>query len=97
MIESDGQLATWRLRSDWLTVREQSAESIEPHRLDFLEYEGQVSRNRGNVKQVDRGTFTVDAWSADRIIGTLENLYGESRISLVRTGDSIQWTLARTA
>jgi hypothetical protein len=30
---------------------------LEPHRRAYLEYEGEVSGNRGHVKRIERGTY----------------------------------------
>lgn len=30
---------------------------LEPHRRAYLEYEGEVSGNRGTVKRIERGTY----------------------------------------
>jgi len=32
---------------------------LEPHRRDYLEYEGEVSGNRGTVKRIERGSYEL--------------------------------------
>ena len=32
---------------------------LEPHRRAYLEYEGEISGNRGMVKRIERGTYEV--------------------------------------
>ena len=59
MLELDDSLATWALPQ----VPNQSggvvAEPLSPHRKHYLDYEGPLSENRGEVSQWDAGTF---AW-----------------------------------
>jgi len=59
MLEVGGSLRTWALDAvptDGGMVR---ATELGVHRLDYLEYEGPVSGNRGSVKRWDRGGFEV--------------------------------------
>ena len=32
---------------------------LEPHRRAYLEYEGEISGNRGTVKRIERGTYEL--------------------------------------
>jgi DNA polymerase ligase (LigD)-like protein len=59
MLEAEGGLSTWELEappSEELAVR---ATELAVHRLDYLDYEGPVSGNRGSVRRWDRGTYEV--------------------------------------
>lgn len=62
MLEVPGQE---RLRTLQLKARlEKPGDScefkeLEPHRRAYLEYEGEVSGNRGTVKRIERGTYKV--------------------------------------
>jgi len=60
MLEKEGVLQTWRLNllpgnAPFL------AEKIHDHRLEYLEYEGPVSNNRGIVKRMDTGDYEIIA------------------------------------
>jgi len=60
MLEKEGVLHTWRLNllpgnAPFL------AEKIHDHRLEYLEYEGPVSNNRGIVKRMDTGDYEIIA------------------------------------
>lgn len=60
MLEADGKLSTWRLleypeRNRWLP-----AERLPDHRIDYLEYEGEVSGGRGRVNRIVAGTWLRD-------------------------------------
>jgi hypothetical protein len=58
MLEDCAALLTWRL--DTLPVAggaPVAAERLANHRLAYLDYEGPVSGNRGEVRRVDAGEF----------------------------------------
>lgn len=62
LLESAGVARTWRwLESPERLLSETSlsivAEPIADHRLMYLDYEGEVSRERGRVTRWDYGTF----------------------------------------
>jgi hypothetical protein len=65
-VEGCGQLDTWsippiKIESDNFGCKLNSfscpAKKLPYHRLAYLDYEGDVSNNRGNVKRIDRGTY----------------------------------------
>lgn len=60
MIATDetGPLLTWRL-SRWPMEAGDVATPIAPHRRVYLEYEGVVSRGRGQVKRVAAGSVEI--------------------------------------
>ncbi len=43
------------------------ARAIGDHRRLYLEYEGEISGNRGRVRRLDEGTYRVLLWSAEHI------------------------------
>ena len=53
---SGGGLATWRSTS-WPIEQRTPVVKLPDHRLDYLDYEGPVSGNRGTVIRVARGTY----------------------------------------
>jgi hypothetical protein len=55
MLEVGGVLKTWRLAVEPINDEPINAVLIADHRLDYLDYEGPVSGNRGNVKRWDGG------------------------------------------
>lgn len=83
MLERNGTLATWALNalpSPWVAQLAKSssvddsvandpvaATKLPDHRVAYLDYEGPVSERRGSVTRVAAGTYTVSAWSEDRI------------------------------
>src|ERR1700722_11548052 len=62
MLEHEGALRTWRLASPPDTDCPIYVERLGDHRIAYLDYEGPVSRNRGNVQRWDAGTYeTVES------------------------------------
>jgi len=67
MLEQGAILKTWRLASPIQTGR-QEAILLPDHRLEYLTYEGPISRDRGKVSRVAEGTFesalaTEQSWN----------------------------------
>jgi hypothetical protein len=57
MLEHEGVLLTWALASPPDTPGPISARKLKDHRLAYLDYEGEISGNRGSVSRWDEGTF----------------------------------------
>lgn len=62
MLEDDGVLITWALAEQpaaggagGSTI---AATRLADHRLDYLDYEGPVSGDRGSVRRLDAGSFS---------------------------------------
>src|SRR5438132_9523 len=62
MLEDDDVLRTWRLMNLPRPGETIAATALSNHRLSYLDYEGPVSDNRGQVRRLDAGTF---AWQTD--------------------------------
>ena len=70
LLENFGALATWEVLYWPPTTTEtenQSARRLPDHRLEYLEFEGSLSNDRGQVKRVCEGTFqfvsqTTEHW-----------------------------------
>ena len=67
MLELDDSLATWALPEAPHDEKEIVAEALPPHRKHYLDYEGPVSKNRGEVSQWDTGTFEWLVHAADEV------------------------------
>ncbi len=60
MIETDGGLQTWRVMVAPDTVANDcTLEPLPHHRRDYLDYEGPISNNRGQVRRHDWGTCAI--------------------------------------
>ena len=68
MLEADGALQAWRLaQSPELSASAIEALALPDHRVIYLDYEGPVSGNRGNVKRWDTGDFDEEPDSAPEL------------------------------
>jgi len=67
MLESPQLLWTWRFQSFPGTESEQPCERIQDHDRKFLEYEGKLSGDKGEVAIVEAGTFALLHAQEDRV------------------------------
>ena len=60
MLEHGGVLKTWRLPASWPAAGQKlPAVALADHRLQYLDYEGPVSGDRGRVVRRDRGSYEL--------------------------------------
>ncbi len=67
LLEEDAALRTWRLLQPPDTSGPIAAQALSDHRLDYRDYEGPVSRGRGEVRRWDRGEFSTLYQNAERV------------------------------
>lgn len=67
MLEWGPALRTWALLEPPEAGRSLRAERLADHRLDYLDYEGPISRDRGSVTQWDAGDFLLLEETAERL------------------------------
>ncbi len=92
MLEQDGALRTWALAHPPAANTAIAAEQLSDHRLDYLDYEGPVSGDRGVVTRWDAGEYVMVEESPQRIIATLcgAKLHGRLELKEVEPG-SVNW------
>ena len=69
MLEGEGKLFTWQLEQSPLELavgQALPARRIADHRIEYLQYQGPVSRNRGCVARIDAGTCEIISTAPDR-------------------------------
>ncbi len=81
MLESEGKLKTWSLAELPRAGLVTSAIELSDHRIEYLEYEGPVSHNRGSVTRVLAGTY---CWQVNQ---------GEWERSAVLMFEGTKWEL----
>ncbi|MCR9231890.1 MAG: hypothetical protein NXI29_12835 [bacterium] len=104
MLEEGDVLKTWRLpqppeidpASDETSL-DLTAEALPDHRLVYLEYEGPVSGDRGEVSRWDRGTFTLLERSEDQLVALLTGEELAGRLTLKKQDSENEWSLNYTA
>ena len=82
MLEDDLILRTWRLLSSPDSAHEIAAEQLPNHRLFYLDYEGSVSNNRGNVKRFDAGEYEIVEESEQLLILSLDGNHIQGKYTL---------------
>jgi len=98
MLEQGESLRTWRLSAEPNSPGEIFAEPLSNHRLEYLDYEGPVSRDRGEVTQWDRGEYEVIEESPDRLSVQLhgKKLKGRTTLQSVTENSSTQYSVLST-
>ena len=95
MLEDDNMLRTWAIDVPIVAGQDLAARSLPDHRPVYLDYEGEISGNRGSVKRLDSGTYEPLEWSADRVRVRLagSQLAGEVelRVSGSDSGSLADW------
>jgi hypothetical protein len=98
MLERDGALLTWSLPvlpAAWQktggATTPIAVTRLPDHRLAYLDYEGPVSGDRGEVRRVDAGECRLIQESASGIVVELDGAVVRGRWSL--EGVQGQWTL----
>ncbi|MGE3317398.1 MAG: DNA polymerase ligase N-terminal domain-containing protein [Planctomycetaceae bacterium] len=89
MLEWEGTLRTWRLEKEPSLDCAIRAEPLPDHRLEYLEYEGPVSGDRGTVTRWDVGTYTLwqDSAAAIDVYLIGQKLYGRAAVTLPELSD----------
>jgi len=83
MLESSGVLRTWALASEPAAGAPIAAAALAEHRLDYLDYEGPISGNRGHVTRWDSGHFVLRELAAGEVLVALsgQRLRGQARLT----------------
>lgn len=78
MLESNGVLLTWSVPPLFEGMPDRAIPSFESpavrlpdHRMVYLDFEGPVSRNRGEVRRIDAGTYEPKERSRFQLRGNL--------------------------
>ena len=98
MLEERDSLRTWALPRRPGRAGPMLADALADHRLEYLEYEGPVSRGRGTVSQWDSGTFVKKREEPGGLTLTLtgKRLRGDVELTPV-AGAQRRWRFAFVA
>lgn len=83
MIEIGGALRTWAVDGPIAPGRDIPARALPDHRPIYLDYEGPISGDRGEVVRLDRGTYSMISASDSEVRLRVEGerVIGEFRFS----------------
>jgi hypothetical protein len=85
MLEHKGQLLTWALSEPPAASVEIATERLSDHRLEYLQFEGPVSGDRGDVSQWDHGMFDWLSYETNRVDVNVTGQRLRGRVVLIRT------------
>ncbi len=92
MLESGEGLRTWSFAEFPADGEEVVADELPVHRLAYLDYEGPVSNNRGEVSRIDGGTYEIQSAMNDVLVILLQGEKYRGRVKLERAVDKT-WKL----
>lgn len=95
MLEKEDVLLTWQLMQDPLVLGNWPvpARRIGDHRKLYLDYEGLLTGDRGEVRRVEEGTVEFREINADKLVIDLRGQRLAGCFRLVAQGD--QWSFER--
>ena len=96
MLQFEGGLRTWRLPPEFDLDSPIPAEAIAKHRNEYLEYEGPLSGDRGQVRRWDSGAMVYEQIEDNRLVVLLVGHKLCGRFELKTDGVTSQWILQRT-
>ena len=79
MLRDGDRLLTWALDADPLTESQAMGQRLPDHRLEYLQFEGPISGNRGSVTRIASGTFrwlnarSASAWQVELSPDSMES------------------------
>lgn len=102
MLEAEGVLRTWALPDAPGAGEAMTAEALDDHRLEYLDYEGPLSGDRGAVTRWDQGTYEfereegkIEQEAGCRLVVVLCGDRLSGRATLTRQqGDDQRWSFA---
>jgi hypothetical protein len=92
MLEDGQSLRTWALDEQLAAGVAVAAERLSDHRLDYLDFQGPLSDDRGSVSQWDSGTFDWQQDTQESIEVRLRGTRLQGNLRLVPTdSDTHRW------
>lgn len=85
MFEFQGRLRTWALEREPEWDQSIPAVPLADHRLAYLDYEGEISGDRGRVERCDQGEYTSEVWSTEIVVVRLSGGRMAGRVQLQAT------------
>lgn len=93
MLEAEGGLWTWALPAEPRLQQTLVAERLADHRTAYLDYEGPISRDRGEVRRIMQGDFAYQQVSDDCIELQVESGDLPARVRFLRQADGQCWNV----
>jgi hypothetical protein len=84
MLEQNGALRTWALEKIPATDEVVMAERLADHRLSYLEFEGEITGDRGRVTRFAAGQYEIVSETDDTLIVQLRGNQLTGKLTLSR-------------
>ncbi len=97
MFERGGALRTWSVEREPSSTAAIEARELADHRLDYLDYQGPVSADRGTVRRWDAGEYSLEEEALDRWIVSLRGARLIGRMTLERSESDHSWRVSFAA
>lgn len=93
MFERQGTLATWAVDQPIVAGVDTPARRLPDHRLAYLDYQGPISGDRGEVSREDAGRYEALCWDSDRVVLRLSGgrLTGIVELRRPASGAGAEW------
>lgn len=99
MLEQDGVLRTWAINAPIVPQADLPARALPDHRLVYLDYEGEVSGQRGTVRRIASGKYAARVWTEGHVLVELRGaqLAGTAELRRADVGEMetpfFSWTV----
>ncbi|MDB5346735.1 MAG: hypothetical protein JWP89_5112 [Schlesneria sp.] len=92
LLEQGSTCRTWRLLQRPDAASQIPAEPLPDHRILYLDYEGPISGDRGNVTRWDGGTFDLLSDQPEKVVVMLHGHQVTGEVTMLQNDDgSWQW------
>ena len=92
LLETGPALTTWALSRSPEAAGPIEAESLADHRIEYLDYEGPISKGRGTVSRWDAGTYQFISQNERELVVSLEGQRLRGKATLTRADENTrQW------
>jgi hypothetical protein len=87
MLERGEVLRTWAIDAPVIAGEDLPARALPDHRRIYLDYEGEISRDRGTVRRIDAGLYCAMVWTDDWVRVRLEGSQLVGEVELRQVGE----------
>jgi DNA polymerase Ligase (LigD) len=88
MLENGETLRTWAIDAPVTVGQDLAARRLPDHRSIYLDYEGEITGNRGTVRRIDAGIYEPLVWSDSRVRVRLQGDQLVGEVELCQLGET---------
>jgi hypothetical protein len=87
LLERGEVLRAWAIDAPVIAGEDLPARALPDHRRIYLDYEGEISRDRGTVRRIDAGLYCAMVWTDDWVRVRLEGSQLVGEVELRQVGE----------